>query len=252
MSKVSQESFQKALDILGLTSEATTDQVEPTAEEIKKAEEDKQAEEAKVAKEAEVEKLIIKAKELGVDLIKGDGGTKSVDLGSNSDANGGTITTQPAKRSEGDDTLIKAIDEKVVALGTLYQKSVQENEELKKSVDESNAFHKALAERLGMIEKQPLDRKSVVTATEFTDRFQKGGNGAEEGTKNFSISNAAQRNELVNIMFDAAVGEEGVKDKEFAKAVEYLEISKSLGSDRAFADRIQKRLKSEHKITISK
>lgn len=241
---VSKEAIEKALEVLGLVDQPETDlnkggdadDAQPTAEELAKAK--------------EVEDITAKAKELGFDLVKAeDGGapapaTASPDLGSS--ANGGTVTPQ---------SMPQVGRKEIEALGTLFKAQQEENQNLKKAVESIGEFNARLAEKLNMIEKQPLDRKSITTAKYIDKDFAKGGadeGGVRSDEKTYSLSNRAHCAALTDAMFDVAVRDGQVKDADFAKAIEYVEISKSLGSDPRFAQRIASRLKNELKINVVK
>jgi len=241
---VSKEAIEKALEVLGLVDQPDTDLNKggdnaddnnntPTPEELAKAK--------------EVEEITAKAKELGFNLVKADGGTSaapataSPDLGS--EANGGTVTPQPTPQVG---------RKEVEALGVLLKAQQQENSDLRKAVDSIAEFNGRLAERLNMIEKQPLDRKSITTAKYIDKDFSKGGEGSSENKDGvvLSLSNPVHRNTLTDAMFTVAVKEGKIKDEEFAKAIEYVEMTKSLGGDARFAKRISDRLKNELKINL--
>lgn len=240
---VSKESIEKALEVLGLVDQPETDlnkggdaNIQPTPEEL--------------TKEEEVKKIAAKAKELGFNLVKAeDGGTPapapvSPDLGSG--ANGGEVTTQP---------MPQVGRKEIEAIGTLLKAQQEENQNLKKAVESIGEFNARLAEKLNMIEKQPLDRKSITTAKYIEKDFAKGGVDSGSGRsddKTYSLSNTAHRAALTDAMFNVAVRDGQIKDSDFAKAIEYVEISKSFGSDPRFAQRIVSRLKNELKINVVK
>lgn len=241
---VSKEAIEKALEVLGLVDQPETDlnkggdadETQPTAEELAKAK--------------EVEDITAKAKELGFDLVKAeDGGAPSPtpaspDLGSA--ANGGAVSPQP---------MPQVGRKEIEALGTLFKAQQEENQSLKKAVDSISEFNVRLAEKLNMIEKQPLDRKSITTAKYIDKDFAKGGDDGGEtrsNEKTYSLSNREHCAALTDAMFDVAVKEGQIKDEDFAKAIEYVEISKSLGGDPRFAQRIVSRLKNELKINVVK
>lgn len=239
--KVSKESIEQALQALGLVDD------------INKAEGndagDNQPTEEELAKAQEIEAITAKAKELGFDLVKAQGGDSpaaptpaSPDQGSG--ANGGTVTSQP---------MPQVGRKEIEALGTLLKAQREENDELRKSVESISEFNARLAEKLNMIEKQPLDRKSISTAKYIEKEFAKGvtdNSASNAGEKTLSLSNPVHRAHLVDTLFDAAVKEGEVKDKDLEKAIEYVEITKSLGADPRFSQRIQQRLKNEFKINL--
>lgn len=241
--KVSKESIEQALQALGLVDD------------INKAEsndaDDNQPTEEELAKAQEIEAITAKAKELGFDLVKAQGGDSpaapapapaSPDQGSG--ANGGAVTGQP---------MPQVGRKEIEALGTLLKAQREESDELRKSVESISEFNARLAEKLNMIEKQPLDRKSISTAKYIEKDFAKGmsdQDAPKTGEKTLSLSNPVHRAHLVDTLFDAAVKEGQVKDKDLEKAIEYVEITKSLGADPRFSQRIQQRLKNEFKINL--
>lgn len=238
--KVSKEAIEQALQTLGLVDQpdlSKADDADDNQEAQPSAEE--------LAKAKQVEDIIAKAKELGFNLVKAeDGGapaTACPDLGSA--ANGGTVSPQ---------SMPQVGRKEIEALGTLLKAQKEENDELRKSVDSISEFNVRLAEKLNMIEKQPMDRKSISTAKYLEKDFAKGGDGAAPaaGEKTLSLANPTHRAHLVDTMFDAAVKDGAVKDKELEKAIEYVEITKSLGNDPRFSQRIQQRLKNEFKINL--
>lgn len=267
ITKVSPEAIQKALVTLGLQkaedtieSAASKEEDKPTKEELKKAADAEVLKAAWKDVMAKAEEIKKQAAEVNITL---DGGL----LG---DPNGGQITQKseesqtlstPAILSE---ELIKGLDEKFTSLGFLIQskdeqlvKTQTEAGELKKANDALaleiqgiSEFNQRLAERLGMVEKQPLERKSISTAKYVEKGFEKGGDSKQEGVQTLSLSNSKHRAKIADVLFDAAIVKGEVKDEEFAKAVEYIETSKSLGATEQMAKRIQSRLKSELNIIV--
>lgn len=237
VTKISKEAIQKALVTLNLVE--ATPEVDKAKEEADK----------KALIKSEYEETIKKAEELKAKL---EG--KEVTLAKTE------ITTAKVEEPKKDETLEKAIAQ-VGALGVLVNASRQENEELKKanddlvkSIGEIKQFTTSLAEKLGMIEKQPLDRKSITTQS----YIEKGGEAAVNGMKDvktLSISNAKNREEVANVLFKAAVAsgvnEAGTsyKDQELVKAVSYVELGSFPPQDAA---RIQTRLLKEFKINLVK
>lgn len=252
--KVTAEAIQKAEEILGLRKAA-----EPTAEEIaakKKADDDlkkaaddlKKSEEATTLKAAwddlmkKAEDLKKQAAEVGVNLSNPMG-----------DANGGAVSGQAVPNvGKAEAVDIQKAEEKVQALGLLLKAQGEENQELKKSIESISDFNARLAERLGMIEKQPLDRKSITIAK----YLEKGGEAAAtakaaDGSRTLSLSNAVHRAQLADVLFNAATSGATI-DSDFEKACKYVEMTKSFGGDANFAKRIADRLKNEHKVIVVK
>lgn len=227
---VSQEAIQKALETLGLSKPAapvkTAEQIEAEKQaELKKAEE--------AALQKEYEDTIAKAEELKNKL------------------EGKTATSEINKAV--DSEIVKSFESKVGALATLVQSKDQQISELQKAVQSITDFNQQLGEKIGMISKQPLERKSVTTKT-FLEKGGEVNNGGVNGqVKTFSLADKKQRNQLADIMYKAAISADGkgVKDEEFAKAIPCVELG-SLGRTPQEAQSLSIRLLNEHKIVVTK
>lgn len=257
VTKISQEAIEKAFKILAI-SKASHDDADENDVKKKQDEDDiKKAADAEKFK-SEYADIVKKAEDM-----KKQAAELNIDLDSSKmgDPQGGAITasTTPIvkaesaveiKTSEGD-TIIKSLADKIDALGLLVVSKSQENEELKKGLESASEFQARLAERLGMIEKQPFERKSIATAKYLERDFEKGGDVNRKGEKILSLSNQGQKSELIELLWKASGATEGgIKDAEFAKASSYLETTGSLGSDRPEALRIANRLKNEQQIIV--
>lgn len=237
MELITKEAIEKAQQILGLAkAESTTTPAAsptPTAEELKKAEDEAlQKELADALAKAED----IKAKIAGTAVAKKDESTPK---------------TEELAKSEVM-TLVKGFEEKVGALGTLVSAKMQENEELKKSLQQVIEFNQQLGEKIGLIAKQPLDRKSVTTQ-QFIEKGGEGQTQLEKGVRTISLANKTQRAQLSDLLYKASLSADGksITDKEFAKAVPCVELG-SLGSTPDEARSLSARLLNEHKIVVTK
>jgi len=239
--KVSQEAYNKALEILGLNKNQ--------AAEIQKGEEAKTADTEKAKLEAEYQDTIKKAEDIKAKLE-------------------GKKEAPKEDKNIVSEEIIKGFDAKFNALTNVIAfkdqqiaESSAKIEELKKAVDESIASNKAntelvkaLSEKLGIIEKQPLERKSV-NIKNVVDRFEisKGEEAKDLASyKKLNLNKLSDRTELANIMFDnIKKGQDGKLDMndEFAKAVTAVELG-SLGSTPEQARRLSARLMNEHKIIV--
>lgn len=219
MEKITEEALNKALEILNLTS--TKQEVEEPVEELSEIQ------------KAEQEVAQAQAR---LDALKN-------------------------KTPETSQELSKAFKDQFTALGHLIQSKDEEIAELKKANEEISAgfneikkFNEDLAQRLGMVERQPLERKSV--SSKPVERFEKGGEAAEEGGKTvYSISKAKDRRELASFMANEAIEkarETGgkVEAQEFYKAAQCVELG-SLGDTPAHAEKIQRLLASKYNILVT-
>lgn len=219
MEKITEEALNKALEILNLTSKEV--EKEGPAEELSEIQKAEQEFEAAQAKLEALKK---------------------------------PATPAPAEE------LSKAFKDQFTALGQLIQSKDEEIEELKKAVGEIadlKRFNEELGRRLGMVEKQPMERKSVSAVP--VERFEKGGEGTSDGTPEgkvvYSISKAKDRRELANFMASEAIEKarangEKIEQQEFYKAAQCVELG-SLGDTPAHAEKIQKLLASKYNILVT-
>lgn len=234
--KVSPEALQKALETLNLVKavEISTE-AKPTAEEA-----------AKIVLQEELKKA-----EEQVQLVKAK-------------IEGKTEPVIEVKKESVASELSKATEEKILALGTVAAKAIEDNteikksnEELKKAIETIQSFNTELAKKLGMIADQPLDRKSVTTQKHIErfegDGLNKGGEGKKIET--LSMSNPKEKAKVADVLFKATVeagfDEHGVaKDNELFKATQYVELGNFPNSKTANA--IQERLLKNHGIRLVK
>lgn len=255
MEKVTEDAIKAARLILGLdkpdnSAELQKAEDEKKAADLKKAEDDKAAAAAiekaeKEKAETELAETLKKAEELQIKL-----GLKKAEETpiTATVSSGSTITLTPVDNSK---ELVKAFDEKFNALATMTAKKDEEIAELKKGISDISEFNARLAEQIGMIAKQPLDRKSLSGAT-YIERFEKGGEGKEKGEfKTLNISNALQKAELTDIMFNALQKSE-MKDVQLEKAIKCIEGGNILSDNPTEAQRIYNRMKSEFKVVVVK
>lgn len=251
--KISTEAYKKALVTLGLEKAETSP--EEIAAQAKEQEELKKAEDAKVADKAKLESELadtlkkaeeIKAKIEGKEIVKAEEPAKKIET-----------PVQPEISKAIVEEISKGFEDKISALATMIAKKDEENAELKKSVESQSEFLTKLGEEIGLIKKQPLDRKSLSTAT-YVERFAKAeGSEKKDGDGiTVSLSDHKQRAELASVMFKA-VEEKGIddkgypKDREFAKAIQSVELG-FLGGNQLEVNKIAARLKKEHNITVIK
>lgn len=229
VTKISSESLQKAMETLGLIEKAeatATAEVVVKVEDVK-SEELKKAEEAVTLAQAKLEELKNPKKEEEVEVKE-------------------TIV-----KAEVSEELIKGFNDKIGAMAVMVQSKDEKIEELTKAVNSITEFNKALATKIGMIEKTPLDRKSVTTQA-YVEKFEKAEGGKEKVTniRTLSISNGKHRAEIADELFKAAVekstiGTNGDKmpDQELAKASQYVEL-------RQVTPQLQQRLLKDFNIQV--
>lgn len=211
VTKVSKESLQKAMEVLGLSKaeEATPVVAETTVDVV--SDEIKKAEEEVILAQAKLEEL------------KNPKSTES--------------KIEKADNAE----LIKGFENKIGAIATLVQSKDDKIEELQKAIGEITEFNKALANKIGMIEKTPMTQKSAVTA-KAVERFENGAAVIEKGIRTISIGNKTQRAELAEEIFNAAT-KDGKVNEELAKACTEIELGQ-------VPPAFQKRLLTDFKIRV--
>ena len=223
VSKVSSESLQKAMETLGLiekaevvatttgTAAVNTIVAEVKNEELEKAEKDLAELQAKIEniKNPKTEKEVIVKAEVNEELIKG---------------------------------LTQGFEDKIGAMATLVQSKDQKIEELTKAVNSVNEFSKALATKLGMIEKTPLDRKSV-SGVGYVEKLEKAEGAVDKSVRTLSISNGKHRSEIAEELFKAATANPDKVDAELEKAVQSVEL-------RQVTPQLQQRLLKDFKIQV--
>lgn len=239
VTKVSKEAIEKAQIALGLikAEEAApiTDAIKQ--EEIKKAEE-------RTALEGEYKVALQKAEELKAKME----GKKEE-----------PVAIVKAESLFDFAAFQKANDEKFTALGLMIQAKNEEITELKKVVDESTVklqkaeeFNEVLGKKVGIIAKQPLERKAVTT----TGFIEKGGAaGKENVNEEKSLSLTANKKEISDMLFEKAIGKidgkEQVVSQPFAKAAQYVELG-CLIDDQNLTKQVQGFFKKEHNIVLTK
>lgn len=251
--QISKEAIQKAQEILGLVTAPLTPA--PSAEdEAKKAADIKKAE-----IQAQLDETLKKADELKALL----GEPAKVEQPKVEVVAAAIVApkveTKIEKAEIAEDKIMKAMDEKFKAIGTLIASKDEEiglikgeNEELKKGIIEITEFNKRLAAKIGMIEQQPLDRKSVTT-TKFMEKGEGEQAGVTGGSQmtTLSLSNKVHRAALADVLFKGATKDPNKLDNELEKAVKTVELG-SLGDTPQFSQRLQKRLAEEFKINVVK
>jgi len=212
VTKVSPESLQKAMETLGLIEKAeqstTTETAEvkvgdQASEELKKAQEDLALAQAKIE--------ALKNKE--------------------------TIV-----KAEVSEELIKGFNDKIGAMAVMVQAKDEKIEELTKAVNSITEFNNALAAKIGMIAKTPLERKSVTTQS-YVEKFEKGEKGKETNIRTLSIGNGKHRAEIADVLFKAATANPDKIDDELAKASQYIEL-------RQVTPQLQQRLLKDFNIQV--
>lgn len=244
MDKVTDEAFEKALITLGFKKSEDAEAIEKAAKEkeaadLRKAEEDKAlAEKADKEKaEAELAETLEKAEKLQIKL-----GLKKLEEA--------TVIAKPeTQKLDISKELVKGFEDKILALATITSRKDEEIAELKKAMDEQHQFLAKLGEKIGVIEKQPLDRKSLSGAN-FVERFEKGGNGNDAATKTMSLTNLTERKELTDMMWDT-FEKGGFKDMELQKGMQCIEMGGFLGTPME-AQKLAVRLKNEFKVNVVK
>jgi hypothetical protein len=230
--KYSAEELKKAMEILDLVKSESTPAPE-TKEEEKKVETTETKEEP-ISKAVDADKLKAEYDECmkKAEELKKQAAAVNIDL-SNPQGNpqGGEVTT--IKKSEEIEAPAVNVDEirkgimsemnmKFTALGTLIQSKEAENNELRKSIQGLEEFNTRLAERLGMIEKQPNERKSLAGVT-YKERFEKSEQPNTPAEKVFSLSNMTDRAKLADLMTPKAMIQKGedteILDRAYAESI---------------------------------
>ena len=241
--QVSAEALQKALETLGLVKAEVT---APIAEAKVETVEAPVVDEVKKALETELDAILQKAEEIKLQLNTPTEAKKEI-------VKAEVPTEKEVTAPSASDELIKSFESKILALGTLWQSEKEEKVELKKAVDEVLAsnkqlveFNTVLARKLAIVEKQPMERKSVDVSIVAKEKFEK----AENGARVLSMSNPAQRQEISSTLFNEfAKGEH--KDKELEKALQYVDLG-DLATNSTDRKRIMERLLTTHKIQVVK
>lgn len=247
VTKISDEAYQKALQSLGLVkgenSEALalaeTEKKAKEVEELKKAED-----EVKAKLESELKDTLQKAEEIKA-KIEGKEIVKAVEMPILSEVKVENIAKEEIAE------LQKGFDEKFSSLATILQKKGEENAELKKALEDQSLFLTKLGQKIGLIEKQPLERKSL-SGVNYIERFEKGEKDSIEKSEGetFSLSNLTQRKELTDRMWDAFEKAE-MKDNELEKGMRSIEMAGILGTPQE-AVKLAARLKKDFKINVVK
>lgn len=217
VTKISSKSLQKAMETLGLIEKAeTTAEVEvedQVSEELKKAQEDLELAQAKIEalKNPKKEEKVVEVKE--------------------------TIV-----KAEVSEELIKGFNDKIGAMAVMVQAKDEKIEELTKAVNSITEFNNALAAKIGMIAKTPLERKSVTTQS-YVEKFEKGEKGKEANIRTLSIGNGKHRAEIADVLFKAATANPDKIDDELAKASQYIEL-------RQVTPQLQQRLLKDFNIQV--
>lgn len=110
------------------------------------------------------------------------------------------------------------------AIGSVLKSQDDENQELKKSLDEILTINTSLQEEIGKVVATPGQRKSIGTKS-YTERFQK----SEDGKKMYNISNPVDRKQLIRDINDLSGLNKGEGyDKPLVAAAQELELTKGL------------------------
>lgn len=225
--KVTKESLQKAMEILDLVEKAEQGNEEVTAEGATEtgAAAATTTTTVELTELQKAEKAVADA-QAALERVKNEAAT---------------ATSTPAV---GADMLQKAeqLEKKIGAMATLIQSKDEAIDDLKKGLEQVIAFNTELGKKIGMIERQPLDRKSITTETgAVVERFNKG--GEDNGVRTLSITDRKDRAEIADVLFKAATKEEGKIDAELSKAVSYVELGQVPAP-------LIKRLRSEFNINV--
>jgi hypothetical protein len=132
--------------------------------------------------------------------------------------------------------IVKSYDSKFEAMTTLLSSKEQENNDLKKSLDE-------IKETINALSKANPGPKSITTQN-FVDRFA----GKQEGELELSISR--NKKQVVEALVKAA-GNDFNENNMFAKAASTVEIAGALGVDQREAGVVARELRRLHKIVIT-
>lgn len=260
---ISQETIQKALEILNVAKESSEESVEkgvkfgdvnttPTKSAVKigdvddrsavnKADEDKEDDTYNKAcsyakklmekgmNEEDVEKAM--SEHYSKSII--DKVAKEVKLGANTEANKGEIV----KKSEEDNIIkshleeisksikesLNSTDQKFSAIGDLYKSQSEQLEDLKKSFEGLSNENESLKNRLSDVEKTPTGPKSLISKS-FADRFTSE-NQNDVNIETYNIRDRFQKGQLTDKLFEIAIEK---NDSELKDAVSNLEAAGSL------------------------
>lgn len=239
VTKVSKEAIEKAEIALGLKKAVDTS-AEVRADELKKAEE------AKTALEKEYSDILIKAQDLKAKLEGNVAPVKET-----------VIEKAEEMKPFNTDELEKAIVGKLApqfeALGTLIKAKDEAIEKLSEKLEKAEEFNNVLGKKVGILEKAPIGERKSVTTQNF---LEKAGDAADKnkGDKEtvMSLANKNDRAQVAELLLEKALDdkEKGDNNSFFKKAVTYVELQSI--PDTAASARIQKFLKDNHKIVLTK
>lgn len=237
--EISQDDIKKALDILGISSdiekaEKDKEETEEKEEEDESKEENKsqskEKEESEEDDDDEVEKAYKKAGDELAELEKACSMKKSEM--EEMDKKRKKSPVDPIQKSESDN-LIKGLqtsfnskmDETISAISTLYKASQKENDELRKSLSESNQTLGKLNELVTIMANQSMGRKSFLTAKAI-EKSQGNDLGGTEGKE--VISKSRDRAKLDQILLDLSNVEKGEINMFYADAATLYNTSGTL------------------------
>jgi len=237
---ISQETLNKAFNILGLAKSET----EKTAEDYDKKDElMKNDEEVEKASARDMAKSLFE-KGMGKDEVyksmieKGYNATETqssvealcAEYTANKD--GGSVTPQHLDGiTKSITTLSTALDSKFEAIGQILKSQVEENQILKGQIETLSSELSTSKQQLKTIGDQTQGRKSV-NNVRVIEKFEKSENGGKNSVNTFSISNPEDRTNLGNILFEKAteLRESNRPSQLLEDTIMNLEISKSMST----------------------
>lgn len=246
MTNISEETIQKAQEIIKLAADAQT---EEKNKDLEKGMSSMSGDEMMKMKD-DYMKMQKAMKEMTEKM--------SAMEASMGDKQGGEVTkkSDEDELTDSNDSLVKSIvssiDPKFAAIGTLMESQREKNEELAEQLVKSEEnFEKAqnvideLAKRLNIVENTPIHTGKSIT-TKPVERFDK---GEENGLKTMSISK--NKGQLIDTLYGLSNIEKGEGvDNDLVKSFENLEMCGQIAGTTQETNRIANRLEAEYKIKL--
>lgn len=242
--KINDETISKALDILDLASADVLAKSEKTITNSKKdpSEEDEDKDEKEMVEKASTivksmsaeskDDLVIKAA-----LVNKGFGEKIIEKAMTSKTNpvySGISKAEIEDLMKSNTSMIMAsFDKKFTAVGTLLKTTIENNEVLQKSLDDTLAENKELTGKMESFLKTSTGSRSLLTKS-YQDRFGDAKEGGDAKPSNqYNINNKNDRNLLKNKLTEMSNINKGENiDERFVRMAKNLEIAGMLeGSD---------------------
>jgi hypothetical protein len=254
---ITQETIQKAHEILALADGSAETQLEKSESVIasEKAVRDAEAT-LKLAKSEHAAAIAPTKVQPGVGAPDG---TAQKDQGEKDKDGDDTEIMSHAKKSDDfgalssesiTNDIIKGLGPKFGAIGDLFENQEKDNIELKKSIEEQGNIIALLGKRLNLVEHQKPTRKSMAN-TSFINKGED--NEMDQGnlSKASTFSVSRDKGALVDFLYGVSNIEKGENvNKLYAQASSNLETSGMLAGTMPEVDEILKALKEEHNINV--